>query len=160
MAGFSSWRQRISLDRVEVSPSARLGDSGSSTRPSPCHHSESKGGFRRNSNSITTTTTTLLLALLRAPLGQPPSGCIPRRFLPDWLRRQARRALPLTSPLPIGCMASSGIKGAASPTSSPVRCSPSAVLRMRPPGVPLTPLPAINRSHGHDHGARPAPASG
>ena len=30
-------------------------------------------------------------------------------------------------------------KGAASPTSSPVRCAPAAVLRMRPPGVPLHP---------------------
>ena len=38
-------------------------------------------------------------------------GCIPRRFLPDWLRGQARRALPLTSPLPIGSEASISIKG-------------------------------------------------
>ena len=48
---------------------------------------------------------------LRASLGQPPSGCIPRRFLPDCLRGQARRALPLTSPLPIGSVASISIKG-------------------------------------------------
>jgi len=38
-------------------------------------------------------------------------GCIPRRFLPDCLRGQALRALPLTSPLPIGSVASISIKG-------------------------------------------------
>ena len=52
----------------------------------------------------------------------------PRRLLPDWLRGQVRRALPLTSPLPIGWDRSSRVKGALRLHPHPfgARAAPSA----------------------------------
>lgn len=59
----------------------------------------------------------------------------------------AGRFASLTAPQTRGLGRSSGVKGSASPTSSPVRCSPwRAALRVRLPGVPLTPLPLENRA--------------
>lgn len=50
----------------------------------------------------------------------------------------------LPAPQPGAFGGSTGVKGSASPTSSPVRCSPAAALRVRLPGVPLTPAPPLS----------------
>ena len=72
----------------------------------------------------------------RAALGQSPSGCIPRRFLPDCLRGQALRAVPLSYPLADRLSVLHQHQGCRlRPTSSPVRtrCAPLRCgLRCRP----------------------------
>ena len=68
-----------------------------------------------------------------------PFGCIPRPILPDGLRGQVRRALPLTSPWPIGYVAFKGVKGeGCARHPHPVAGKPA----LRLPVPPLTPFPA------------------
>ena len=83
---------------------------------------------------------------LRASLGQPPSGCIPRRFLPDCLRGQALRAVPLSYPLAdrlSGLHQHQGCGFARHPHPFGTRCAP---FRVRPPVSPLTLIPANTRA--------------
>ena len=129
-----------------MSPSAWLGDAGNSTRSLPCHHSESKAGFRRNSNSLTTTipTTNSRSALrLGNPLrvasrvGSCPTGCGGRG---GGLRPSS---LPLADRL-YGLHQHQGF-GFAHVLTRSVLAVPAA-LRVRLPGVPLTLLPAMTRA--------------
>ncbi|MCP1634879.1 hypothetical protein J2T32_003351 [Kerstersia gyiorum] len=89
-----------------------FGDGGSSSIARACHHCRAlvtpaarpgrrrvTTGNDRNRNSNSLTTIILIPTLLRASLGQAPSACIPRRFLPDWLRGQGWRASPFVPPL-------------------------------------------------------------
>ena len=128
-----------------MSPSAWLGDAGNSTRSLPCHHSESKAGFRRNSNSLTTTipTTNSRSALrLGNPLrvasrvGSCPTGCGGRG---GGLRPSS---LPLADRLS-GFHQHQGYGCARHPHPFGTRCAP---FRVRPPVSPLTLLPANTRA--------------